>query len=119
MKNLIWYFLNTHRGIIIKSPVLITNVRDYKLPTKNMEKRKSFLQKKKNFNVEKKDKSFKMNKNKSKDFSQTTLHLNGEIIHRVHFKPKFEQLLIQLPIHNIIFFHDMNRNYLELIYLLL
>ena len=92
IKNLIWYFLNTHRGIIIKSPVLITNVKDYKLPTKNMEKRKSFLQKKKNFNVEKKDKSFKFDKNRSKDFSQTTLHLNGEIIHRVHFKPKFALL---------------------------
>lgn len=89
IKNLIWYFLNTHRGIIIKSPVLITSLRDYKLPKKNMEKRKSFLQKKNNFKIQKKSKSFHIDKNKSKNFSQTTIHYKGDVIERVHFKPQF------------------------------
>ena len=47
LKNLTWYFYNSHRAIILKSPLLITNIRDWKKPVFKKNYRKKFYVEKK------------------------------------------------------------------------
>jgi hypothetical protein len=90
IKNLVWYLLNGHRGIIVKSPVLITSVKAWSMPEKNYQKKKSIFKKKKNFIVKSKKESFLLNKTKNDCYSHTEIQLpEGNKINRIHLKPQF------------------------------
>ena len=89
-KNLFWYLFNSHRGIIVKSPVLITSVKQWNMPRKNYKRKSSIFEKKKNFIVQSKKESFLINKINNDCFSHTEIQISeGNKINRIHLKPKF------------------------------
>ena len=45
LKNLIWFIINPHRAVILKSPVLITSINEWKIPKLN-KKNKYYVQRK-------------------------------------------------------------------------
>ena len=45
LKNLLWFIINPHRAVILKSPVLITSINEWKIPKLN-KKNKYYVQRK-------------------------------------------------------------------------
>lgn len=46
LKNLVWFIINPHRAVILKSPVLITSINEWKIPKLNKRKNKFYVERK-------------------------------------------------------------------------